>query len=101
MKLKLQDMFKSASGKVCQDSDFYTTTRNGKTYTGRICHPNHNPPTAEQQAQRQKFKEAVAEARRIVANKNSEEYKTYEAAWKAQSKYATVYGYIFAVVFGE
>lgn len=96
MKLKLQDMFKSASGKVCQDSEFYTATRNGKTYTGRICHPNHKEPTAEQVAQRDKFKQTVSEARAIMANKASEEYKTYEAAWKAQNKYATLYGYIFA-----
>ena len=100
MKLKLIDMFKSASGKVCQDSEFYTATRNGRTFTGRICHPNHNEPTANQLEQRQKFKDAVAAARTIMADKTSAEYLAYETAWKGQSKYPTLYGYIFAMEYG-
>ncbi|MCQ2204555.1 MAG: hypothetical protein MJZ15_08955 [Bacteroidales bacterium] len=98
MKLVLIDMFKSASGKVCQDSEFYTATRNGKTYTGRICHPSKSGPTPEQAAMREKFKKVSADVMMIInSGPGNDLYDSYASQYHNHKlEYATLRGYIFA-----
>lgn len=98
MKLELIDMFKAAHGKVCQDSAFYTAHRNGKTYTGRICHPYKGPKSDKQQTATDQFSAATIATNNILkSGKGDTQYDKYLADFKANpGKYATLRGYIFA-----
>lgn len=97
MRLTLVDIFKSASGKVCQDSDFYTVTRNGKTYTGKVCHPYTGEPTAKQVAMNEKFKRVTTAVNRILKmGKGSDDYDLALMEYKSNpGKYDTLRGWLF------
>ena len=87
-------------GKVNKEDDAYFNARNGRCYMNRIRNPYDGPDTADQQAVKEKFKEAVAETLAILSDVTSDTYKEYLAAYKANpGKYATLRGYIFAQVY--
>ena len=56
-------------------------------------------PTAEQTAMRQKFKQASARVQAIMID--ADQLATYKEAFKNQSKYATLRGFIFATVYAS
>ena len=56
-------------------------------------------PTAEQMAMRQTFKQAAAQVKSIMAD--VDRVATYKEAFKNQSKYATIRGFIFATVYAS
>ena len=97
MKLKLVDIFKSASGKICHDSEFYAATRNGKTYSGRLCHPAKREKSAAQKAATDKF----AKVQKIVSTilksgPGNDAYDEYTLAYKSNPTAAeTLHGFIF------
>lgn len=103
MKLKLVDIFKSASGKVCQDSEFYTATRNGRTYTGRVCNPYKGDPTEKQKAVNNKFKTVTEAVSRIIKmGKGSDDYDLANVEFKSNpGKYATLRDWLFAKIWRE
>lgn len=86
------DLLKSLQGKLCMHSDTYFANRYGTNYTGKICNPYHGEPSASQTAQRTKF----AQARAAVKTLTSEQVKEYQTAFKAQRKYKSLQGFMFA-----
>ena len=86
------DLLKSLQGKVCMHSDTYFANRYGTNYTGKICNPYNGEPSAAQTAQRTKF----AQARAAVKALTTEQVNEYKTAFKAQRKYKSLQGYIFA-----
>jgi len=84
------------SGKVNKKDNAYFNNRNGKNFLNRIVNPYKGDPTANQVAAQDKFKEAAANARAIMANKTGAEYIAYEVEWKkGGTGYATLWGYVF------
>ena len=86
------EMVKSYSGKICEHSDVYFAKKGNTLYTGKICHPRTKPFSEQELARQTKFRQAIA-----AVNALPEEQKaTYATAFKNQSKYGTLRGYMFA-----
>ena len=88
------EMVKEYHGKLCMHSDVYFAKRNGTLYTGKICNPYKGDPTAAQTTVRQKFKTAQAAAKAALAD--ATQHAALLAAFKAQRKYKSLWGYTFA-----
>ena len=83
------EMVKSYSGKICEHSDVYFAKKGNTLYTGKIC----NPRFSEQELARQtKFRQAIAAVNALTV----EQKTAYATAFKNQSKYGTLRGYMFA-----
>ena len=91
------DLLKSLKGKVCMHSDTYFANRYGTNYTGKICNPYTGDPSQLQTAQRTKF----ASARAAVKALTTEQKEAYKTAFKAQRKYKSLQGYMFAQEFAK
>lgn len=63
-------------------------------FTSQICNPRTKPFSADELARQTKFKQAAAATKTILADPTQR--ATAEAEFKKQSKYQTLYGYIFA-----
>ena len=86
------EMVKSYSGKICEHSDVYFAKKGNTLYTGKICNPRTKPFSEQELARQTKFRQAIA-----AVNELTEEQKTaYATAFKNQSKYGTLRGYMFA-----
>ena len=86
------EMVKSYSGKICEHSDVYFAKKGKTLYTGKICNPRTKPFSEQELARQTKFRQAIA-----AVNALTEEQKTaYATAFKNQSKYGTLRGYMFA-----
>ena len=86
------EMVKSYSGKICEHSDVYFAKKGNTLYTGKICNPRTKPFSEQELARQTKFRQAIA-----AVNTLTEEQKaTYATAFKNQSKYGTLRGYMFA-----
>lgn len=88
------EMVKEYHGKICMHSDVYFAKRNGTLYTGKICNPYKGDPTAAQTAVRTKFQQACAATRAALAD--ATQHAALLAAFKAQRKYKSLWGYTFA-----
>ena len=93
-KIKPMGLVESMSGKICAHSDMYFFQRNGKVFSGKICHPSTKEPTATQLAAQSKFKTARDNAKAALAD--ATQRAAYESAFKSQKKYCSLYGYVFA-----
>ena len=91
------DLLKTLKGKVCMHSDTYFANRFGTKYTGKICNPYTGEPSASQTAVRTKF----AQARAAVKALTSEQKAAYAEAFKAQEKYKSLQGYMFAMEYAR
>ena len=91
-KYKPVELIKELRGKLCSHSDIYFQKRGRTLCTGKICNPRTKPFTQDELARQDKFKRARA----AVAALTQEQIAAYKTAFKAQSKYATLQGYIFA-----
>ena len=87
-------LVESMSGKICGHSDMYFFPKNGKVFSGKRCYPSTKGPTDAQLAVQNKFKTAQANAKTALAD--PEQRAVYEAAFKVQKKYYSLYGYVFA-----
>ena len=85
-------MVKSYSGKICEHSDVYFAKKGNTLYTGKICNPRTKPFSEQELARQTKFRQAIA-AVNALTNEQKAEYAT---AFKNQSKYGTLRGYMFA-----
>ncbi len=92
--VKPMGLIESMSGKVCEHSDMYFFRKNGKVFSGKICNPSTKEPTQNQLAAQAKFKTARTNAMTALAD--PQQKATYEAAFKNQKKYYSLYGYVFA-----
>ena len=93
-------MVKEYHGKICEHSDTYFQKRGRTLCTGRICEPrdlNKKPYSAEELAAQTKF----AQARAAVKALTAEQKTAYATAFKNQSKYASLQGYMFAMEYAK
>ena len=86
------EMVKSYSGKICEHSDVYFAKKGNTLYTGKICNPRTKPFSEQELARQTKFRQAIAAVNALTV----EQKTAYATAFKNQSKYGTLRGYIFA-----
>ena len=86
------ELLKSLHGKVCMHSDTYFANRYGTNYTGKICNPYTGEPSANQTAKRTKFAQTITAVKALT----TEQKNAYKTAFKAEKKYKSLNGYIFA-----
>ncbi len=86
------EMVKSYSGKICEHSDVYFAKKGNTLYTGKICNPRTKPFSEQELARQTKFRQAIAAVNALTA----EQKTAYATAFKNQSKYGTLRGYMFA-----
>ena len=97
--VKPMGLVESLRGKICRHSDVYFFQKNGKVFTGKICHPCSKAPTANQTAQRAKFATARANATKAMAD--PEQRKRYEQSFCKQRKYVDFSGYVCAMEYAK
>jgi len=97
--LKNSTPFDSVQGRFSGTDQihFRNRTVDNATIGVRVKHPNTGEGTAAQTAVRTAF--ATAQAAVATAMADSTQKASYTAAFKAQKKYKTLRGYIFAQVF--
>ena len=97
-KIKPISIIQSMSGKVCEHSDMYfrTNRQTGSVSTGKICYPSNTAPTEAQIKAQNRFSKVSAAIRLML--EDSEQKAKYEAAFKAQRRIGTLFGYVFAKV---
>ena len=91
------EMVKSYSGKICEHSDVYFAKKGNTLYTGKICNPRTKPFSEQELARQTKFRQAIAAVNALTA----EQKTAYTTAFKNQSKYGTLRGYMFAQEYAE
>jgi hypothetical protein len=78
---------------------FRNRKKDNATIGVRVKHPYKGGNSEAQQAVREAFKAAQTQTSAILAD--PEQRATYEAKFKAQKKYLSLRGYIFAQVFAK
>lgn len=94
--VKYLDPIAHISGKICRHSEVIFAHRkaSGKNYTTKICNPRTSAPSALESQMRNKFSQATAAT--LLAMQDAQQLRAYTTAFKAQKKYTTLRGYIFA-----
>jgi hypothetical protein len=92
--IKPMGLIESMHGKVCEHSDMYFFRRNGKVFSGKRCYPSTKEPSATQLEKQTKFRTAQQAAKTALAD--TTQRTAYETAFRAQKKYSTLWGYVFA-----
>ena len=92
--IKPMALIQSMRKKVCMHSDVYfrTNKQTGKTTTGKLCNPSTKEPSAAQTAAKARFAKVSAAVRAILAG-SSEQKTELVAAYKAQNKIGSLFGY--------
>ena len=96
-KINLEAPFQSFRGKICKHSKiiFAQRAQRGQTqYTSQICNPRTKAYSAEELARQAKFKSALTNANTALADATQK--AAYETAFKAQTKYKSLRGYVIA-----
>lgn len=91
------DLIKSMSGKLCGHSDISFAKRGDTLYTQKRCNERSTPFSEAELARQQMF----ADARAAVKALTAEQVAEYTAAFKAQKKYSTLQGYMFAMEYAK
>ena len=88
--IKPMALIESMRKKVCMHSDVYfrTNKQTGKTFTGKLCNPSNQEPSAAQIAAKARFAKVVAAVRTILTEKAK-----LKAEFKAQTKIGSLFGY--------
>ncbi len=91
--IKPMALIESMRKKVCMHSDVYfrTNKQTGRTYTGKLCNPSEQQPSAAQIAAKNRFTKVVAAVRTILADPT--EKAKLKAEFKAQTKIGSLFGY--------
>ena len=92
--IKLEAPFQTFRGKICKHSKIIFAQRKGTNYTSQICNPRTKAYSEEELARQQKFATALTNANTALADATQK--AAYEAAFKAQSKYKTLRGFVIA-----
>ncbi len=88
------DLLSSLHGKVCGHSNVYFARRGRTLYTGKVCNARTVPFTENELAVQDKFRKAQSAA--LSALSSATERAQYESAFRKQTKYSTLRGYVFA-----
>jgi 23S rRNA A1618 N6-methylase RlmF len=91
-KIKLEAPFRQFRGKICKHSDIIFKQMYGETFTSQICNPYTGDPSTAQATQRTRF----ATAKANVAALTPTEVDAYKNAFKKQTKYKSLSGYMMA-----
>ncbi len=93
-KYGLEIPFTDFRGKICSHSRIiYKKVRN-TNFTSAICNPRTKPYSEEELSRQNKFRSAAAAAKTALADPTTR--ATYEAEFKAQDSYQTLYGFVLA-----
>ena len=86
-------LIESMRKKVCMHSDVYfrTNKQTGKTFTGKLCNPSNQEPSAAQITAKARFAKVVAAVRAILADPT--EKAKLKAEFKSQTKIGSLFGY--------
>ena len=98
-KIKLEAPFMEFRGKICKHAQIIYKERLGTKFTSQICHPRTKPFTEEELGRQSKFSQAATAVRAILADPTQR--ATAEAAFAAQSKYKTLWGYLHATEYAK
>ena len=92
-RIKPMVLIDSMSKKVCMHSNVYFRTNpiTGTTYTGKLCNPSDQAPTAPQIRNRERFKKVTAAVRLIL--RDPEQKALLKAEFKSQTKIGSLFGY--------
>ena len=91
-KFKPMELIDVMHGKFSRKSKYYAAEKYGTQYTGVVGEITV-PPTEKQLAQRTRF----ASAKANIAQLNEEQLAEYKEAFKKQSKYKLLQGYMLAM----
>ena len=96
MKVIPIEIISGLRGKVCNHSDMYVrqNRRNKAMYTGKLCNPYDGPIGDKQRSLIEKFKAVRLAVDAVMAD--AEKLQEYTEQFKAQKKYSTLRGFIFA-----
>ena len=97
--IKLEAPFQAFRGKICKHSKIIFAQRGQTQYTSQICNPRTKAYSAEELARQQKFATALTNANTALADATQK--AAYETAFKAQSKYKTLRGYVIAMEYAK
>ena len=96
-KIKLEAPFQQFRGKVCKHSQIIFKEMYGTKFTSQICNPRTSEYSAEELARQSKFTQISQQVKTIMAD--PDQRATYELAFKNQTKYHQLRGYIFAQLY--
>ncbi len=96
-KFKPIELIKELRGKLCSHSDIYFQRRARTLCTGKICNPRTKPFTEAELARQTKFTQARAAVKALTP----EQIADYETAFKNQTKYVSLQGYMFAMEYAK
>lgn len=85
--------FDEYRGKICKHSRIIHKKVYDTLYTSQICHPYEGEPSAAQLAQREKFKQARANALALSEAENA----AYRTRFKKQQEYHSFLGFKIAM----
>ena len=86
--------FTAFKGKICKHSNIIYKQVRQTQFTSQICNPRTKPFTEAELARQNKFHQAAAATKTALADPTTR--TTYEADFKAQRKYQTLYGFVLA-----
>ena len=92
--IKLEAPFTSFRGKICKHSDIIFKEMYGSQFTSQICNPRTKPYSQAELDRQEKFRQAATATKTALNDPSTR--ATYEAEFKEQKKYKTLYGYVFA-----
>ena len=92
-KFNTEAPFTEYRGKICKHSHIIHKKVYDTLYTSQICHPYEGEPSEAQKAQREKFKQARANALALSEAENT----AYRTAFCKQSRYHSFLGYKIAM----
>ena len=98
-KINLEAPFHAFRGKICKHSKIIFAQRGGTQYTSQICNPRTKAYSEEELARQNKFKTALTNASTALAD--AAQKAAYETAFKAQSKYKSLRGYVIAMEYAK
>ena len=99
--IKPMALIESMRKKVCMHSDVYfrTNKQTGKTFTGKLCNPSDQEPSAAQTAAKARFAKVVSAVRAILADPT--EKAKLKAEYKSQTKIGSLFGYAMHKLNGQ
>lgn len=98
-KVTLSFPIATISGKICKHENVILTNRNGSLFMSKRCNKRSTPPTDDELARRAQFAAAWQEVRNTLADPAKKELAIQ--GFKAQSKYKTLNGYVFAQTYAN
>ncbi len=93
-KITLEAPFLSIRGKVCKHAKIIFKQVRHTAYTSQVCNPRTSACSESEEAARTKFKNAVAAS--VAALADPTQRAQYEVAFKKQSRYQTLRGFVIA-----